>query len=1283
MSKIFALILSAVALCLTTANSQVLQLNINWDTTGVPVQVEGKSGQFFGFKGVVRNPLQPIVPIYQGQFPTDIQTNFSIVVSNATYEPFPDFEPLIENTEISDQLVFSTRITRTRSVTTGRYEFIPVIKVGNSYQRLVSATLQVVPTTNIPLNNSGRNENFQSESVLRNGQVYKMQVANPGIYRLSYSFLRDELGIAIDDIDPSQIKMLGTPGGPVPENIEDFRWDDLEEIAISVVGSEDGSFDPSDFILFYAQGPHRWDLDVTSSSFNRITNIYDNLQSYFIQVNAGSGLRLSEQESLSGGAITINSFDDYARFEEDLENILHLSFVTSGSGREWAGDAFRVARENTYTDLFQFPNLIPGTSKLRVRMALRAQVRSFFEADLEGTTYRSSFASSSGSADNVNSTYANAAVVETDAPVSNSNISVTIRFPNQFGDSQGWLDFIQLQVKRQLIMVGDQMTFRSLDAEGAETARYQLENANDQIEVWDISNPLIPKRQQFQLNGSSLQFGIPVSGIPEFIAFNRNNDFPAPEPVGEVPNQNLHALQRADALFIYPQALATEALRLAEHRTSFTGMEVATASVEAVFNEFSGGKKDPTAIRNLAKMLFDRDPNFKYLLLFGDGSFDARDIYGLGGDLIPSYQRNSFHQLFAYPSDDYFGLLSPVGSGDPFFGDLSIGVGRIPVKSLTEAAEMVDKIIHYETAPPTFGDWRNRTTFVADDEDGNLHISDADEIAVGIGNSFPQFNQDKIYLDAFPQVSTPGGQRFPAATEALNRNIFRGQMVVTYLGHGGSSGWAQERVLNVSDILSWTNYDNLPLFITATCSFTGYDDPFEVTAGEEVILSRRGAGIGLMSTVRAVFANSNAALTERALQVLFQKENGRYLPLGEVFRSAKNTASASTQNSRKFALIGDPTMTLAIPEFEVRTTELNGIPLPAAAGDTIRALDQVTLKGGVFGDDGQLITSFNGSVEITVFDKAVNFLTLGQDGGSPVFDYDLQKNILFKGRASVQEGTFSLTFVLPKDINFTFGPGKISYYARQENSELDATGAFEDFILGGTSDREINDDEGPVVDVFMNTADFVFGGLTGPDPVLLVQLEDDNGINVAGNTIGHDLEGVLNEDTKNSFILNDFYEAQLDDYTRGEVRFPLSQLEPGRYEIRVKAWDVANNSGEGFTEFVVAEDGKIALEHVLNYPNPFSDRTCFQFDHNLAGEEIEVLVQIYTISGILVKTLERSFVSDGAIRQDDCLEWDGRDEYGDQLARGVYLYRVKVRAMNVGTSTLEGESDFEKLVILK
>jgi hypothetical protein len=442
--------------------------------------------------------------------------------------------------------------------------------------------------------------------------------------------------------------------------------------------------------------------------------------------------------------------------------------------------------------------------------------------------------------------------------------------------------------------------------------------------------------------------------------------------------------------------------------------------------------------------------------------------------------------------------------------------------------------------------------------------------------------------------------------------------------------------------------------------------------------------MALMTTTRAVFANQNAVLTEKSLDALFTRQNERYPALGEAMRQAKNSSSniGITTNSRKFSLIGDPSQQLAIPRYQIRTTAIDSTPVSGQT-DTLRALQRVEVQGEVTDFNGRVLEDFNGVLYPTVFDKSIQTATLGQDDGSYAYPYQIQNNTLFRGRSSIRNGRFRFTFIVPKDINYAFGNGKISYFAAHASTRTDAAGHYERFVIGGNSRAQVNDRTGPVVEVFMNNFDFIPGSITEPDPLLLVRLSDDNGINVVGNSIGHDLEAVLDEQTQNSIVLNDFFTAALDDYRKGEARYPLADLSEGTHRIRVKAWDIANNPSEGYTEFIVASSEGIALQQVLNYPNPFTDHTCFQFDHNFANQPVEALIQIYTISGRLVKTISQSFFSDGSLRQDDCIPWDGRDDYGDRLARGVYLYKVKIRATLSGAQSIEGESTFEKLVLLK
>ena len=796
----------------------------------------------------------------------------------------------------------------------------------------------------------------------------------------------------------------------------------------------------------------------------------------------------------------------------------------------------------------------------------------------------------------------------------------------------------------------------------------------------ETTDPFQVVEQKFELSGNTALFGASSEAIREFIVFQPNSTLLTPEAIGPIENQNLHGLPALDMVIIYHPEFESEAQRLANHRKDFNQFEVGVVRIDQVQNEFASGAKDPTAIRDFIKLLYDRSPNFSICnFLFGDGSFDPRNVYGFEKDFIPTFQEDSANPIFAFPTDDYYAILEPDNNPSPLSADLNIALGRLPVNSVEEATIVVDKIINYDREANTLGDWRNKLIFVGDDEDFGRHAEEVDKIAENIDTTLSQFNLEKIYLDAFQQESTPGGTRFPEATKAFNRAIDKGALVVTYLGHGGSQGWAQERVLSLSDINAWENLERLPIFITATCSFAGYDDVQFTSGGEQLLLSPNGGAVALLTTTRAVFASRNETLTREVAKSLFSIEGNQTSSVGEAMVESKNRVSGI--NSRKFTLLGDPSQRLGIPKFTIRTTSVNGKPVNELFADTLKALQQVKITGAILNESGEVFEAFNGEIFPTIFDKPVQTSTLGQDPRSDIVDYKVQKNLLFKGKATVSKGQFEFSFVVPKDINFEFGQGKITYYAEDREQLLDAGGGFRGITIGGISDNLLTDDKGPKVEVFMNTEGFAFGGITDESPVLLVTLEDDNGINVVGNSIGHDLEGVLDEDTENTLLLNDFYEAELNDFRKGKVKFPLENIPVGRHNIRVKAWDVANNSSEGYTEFVVAESAELALEHVLNYPNPFTDRTCFQFDYNLAGAELEVMVQVFTVSGRLVKTIQQNVMADGAIRQDNCIAWDGRDDYGDRLARGVYLYRVKART--VGSDSQSRESDFEKLVILK
>jgi hypothetical protein len=825
-----------------------------------------------------------------------------------------------------------------------------------------------------------------------------------------------------------------------------------------------------------------------------------------------------------------------------------------------------------------------------------------------------------------------------------------------------------------------QLMFRDWASVGNNVAEFDITNANQGTQVWDVTDPVTPVKMQAILQGTDLRFANSCARLREYVAFNSSGL--RPTAVGKIPNQDLHGVAPVDLIIVTAQALLPQAQRLADFHRAKNNLRYAIATTDQVYNEFSSGAPDPSAIRDFVKMFYDRSASSpsdrpKYLLLFGDASFDYKDRINNNTNLVPAYENgNSLDPLGSYTSDDFFGFLDDNEdiNSTIVINQLDIGIGRIPAKNADEAKNYVDKIETYYNKE-SLGPWRNNQLFIADDEDFNLHLQDAEVLTATSQTTAPVFNITKVYLDAFKQESGAGGSRYPQANQIINNQVYNGTLIWNYSGHGGPSRLAEEVILDQDIVNSWNNTNRLPLFVTATCDFAPYDNPTINSLGENILLRAKTGGIALMTTTRVVFSFSNRIINNNYLQFALKRDSsGSYKSLGESIRAAKNyTYQTSTDiaNNRKFTLLGDPALTIAYPFLKIRTTKVNSIAVSQA--DTIRATDKVVMEGEVTNLADNLLPDFNGTVYPVVFDKIQTINTLANDPTSQVMSFQAQNNVLYKGKASVVNGKFSFSFKVPRDINYQFGNGKLSLYA--ENGSNDANGYFTNFIIGGVGTNAENDKEGPVIKAYLNDEKFVSGSITNENPVLIVKLSDSSGINTAGTGIGHDIVATLDNDNRQYFILNDFYEADLNSYQQGSIHFQLPTLTAGIHSLKIKAWDVLDNSSEYILEFNVSKDEELVLDHVLNYPNPFTTKTQFWFEHNKPNQNLQVKVQVFTLTGKVVKTIKQT-INDAGNRSTE-VDWDGRDEFGDKLGRGVYLYRLTVISIDG-----KKKEKLEKLVIL-
>lgn len=1102
-------------------------------------------------------------------------------------------------------------------------------------------------------------------SVLGQGEWYKVSVSKTGIYRITYSELQT-MGLS----NLQNVSVWGHGGKQLSFWNNQPSPDDLIQIPIWVETGNDGVFNQGDYILFFAEGPVTWAYNSQLKMFTHAIHGYAPKISYFVTTSHSNPLRVQQQPPITTAPTkSSSSFDALVYFERNDTNLIK-------SGRQWFGESFDVFTNRNFNTGLTNP-VVGDTIRVNIQTTARSGTASSYTLRLNGT----SMGSIPHTSVNLSADYSNFVSLTNrtfTALLPTGQAQLELQFNKPSPTAKGWLDFITVNARQNLQASTSQLHFRDVRTVGTGAiSEFSITTTLNDIAVWDISSFFQPRRLSISSISNGVSFRDETGSIKEYVAFTPSQAF-AVEMVGTVPNQNIHAQALPQMVIVAHPNFLSHAQELAQIHSENSGLVSLVVTTEQVYNEFSGGNVDVGAIRNLMRMFYQRSTNDedrpKYLLLFGDGSYDNLSQNLTNTNYIPTFQSaNSINGGASFVTDDFFGLLD-LNEGEAT-GLMDIGVGRIPASSRADADAAIAKIRSY-LSPSSFGSWHNLLSFMADDQDGNEHMRQADDIAKFVENNYPQYNIEKIYFDAYPQITTAQGHRYPDVTNAINNRANLGALIMNYTGHANARWLAHEKVLMVTDIQSWRNFNRLPLFITATCEYSRFDDFSLKSAGEHVLFSPKGGGIALVSTTRVVYSYPNFILNQNFFQTVFSRNPqeldtpwGGYYTLGEVVRLTKNLTGGD--NKRSFMLLGDPALRLHYPTGQMDISEINSNPI-SVQFDTLKALDRIEIKG--IAQAGRNATIENGEAQLTLFDKERTVTTLTNDGGNP-FTFKTRENVIYKGRSSVIDGQFRAEFIIPKDINYSFGTGRFSMYAT--NGTVASNGYFEDFIVGGISTNPINDTEGPSIKIFMNDSKFVSGGTTDPNPKLLVMLTDSSGINTTGIGIGHDLTATISGATTRTVILNEHYQADVDNFRSGKAQFQLINLEKGTHTVRVKAWDVFNNSSEAEIDFVVRSDEKLELTHVLNYPNPFTNNTAFFFEHNQPFESMDVSIQIFSPSGKIVKTINQPTVANNGYRIGP-IPWDGLDDFGDRIGRGVYFYRLRVRLSNGKYAEA-----YQKLVILK
>lgn len=1090
---------------------------------------------------------------------------------------------------------------------------------------------------------------YSSQSVLSGGKWFKLGIVNTGIHKLDYDYITS-LGVDPSSIDVNKIGIFGNYVGMLSEGNLTEKADDLQENSIQTIGMEDGSFDVEDYILFYAQNQEQWEFNKYTYRFDYFKNIYADTVYYFFTPDMGSKKVLQTEESLNDvPTVTATSFVDYLSHEKDLVNLMF-------SGKEWFGESLTLLNpEITFTH--NIPNLI--TDKpifMKFDIVARAYENSSFSVFVnDRLAIDSTRLSSVDPSSEV--VYARQATRSVTFLSQENTLQIKPIYKTEMSSATAWINYYVLNFERELIFDNGQMQFRqpAVTAHGS-ISKFEIRTNSQDFKIWDITDNHNPKNINFNSNANLVDFILTANGLREFVIFD-NTVFYEPVDYKVIEYQNLHGINSVDFVIISPDEFRPQAERLAEIHSVHDGLNTIVVSPESIYNEFSSGSQDISAIRDFMRMLYKKEA-FKngpgYLLMFGDGSVDYKHRIHGNTNFVPTYEsQESLKATQSFVTDDYFGLLDD-DEGVACSGVLDIGIGRFPIKNIQEAEIAVNKIENYlKRDSETLNNWTKSICFIADDGDNNLHFRQVElELAPIVDTLNDGIDIKKIYSDSYAKIQVPGGYRFPDVNNRINDQVENGALIVNYTGHGGLIGWSEELILNVPMINSFNNYNNLPLFITATCEFSRFDNPEFCSAGEYVFLNETGGGIALLTTTRLAYAAANIIVNKRIYNNLLEREDGSVPRLGDMIRMAKNPSS---DNFLNFTLLGDPALRLAFPEKEIETQLINSKSV-IGSPDTIMALMEVNVEGIIKKQNGEVDANFSGYIYPVVYDKASQYQTLGNTSGSHSADFEVEDKILYKGKSTVKNGEFSFTFLVPKDISYNYGFGKISYYAYDTINFVDAWGGYRNIVIGGLNDEIVDNGQGPDISLFMNNRDFVNGGEVENDLLLIADLFDENGINSTGNGLGRDIVATIDDNYSGSINLNENYNSDIDTYKKGSLAFDIGELEIGWHTLSLKAWDLMNNSTTQTIEFYVGNEDAPVLSGVYNYPNPFKTETTFTFNYNGTTDIKNIEIEIFDIRGQFITSLSLNDNDSNYLNTD--IVWNGSDHNGNILSKGIFLYNI-------------------------
>lgn len=1102
---------------------------------------------------------------------------------------------------------------------------------------------------------------YADTSRLATGKWVKVAVNESGIYQITAS---DASKWGFNDL--SRVRVFGYGGEQLNDTLRVEKFlDDLPQVPVLRSG---------DRILFYAQGPLSWFWSNSFQVYRQRQHPYATQGYYFITDSSGIDDLTPSKSSTTPEGNVVTTFLERTCHEQELIN-------PGETGRVLLGEDF--TNNNSQSFKFTLDGLVDGST---VMVLTRFAAKTINASSKVSFKYNGNNIAGENNIDAVNKEdpshyHYNAITTRKTFELSGTKeLTYTIGYTPGGTVNLARLDFITVNYERALDLSGKSSLLFGLRTR--EPSQYEISGASTNTRVWDLTKKEAPVEMNLVVDGNKARFSLDNAARHDLIAFNDNGTFPSPSLVGTIDNQSIHGSPIPDMIILAPSEFIPQAQQLASMHEELDSMRVMVLDHNKVFNEFSSGTPDAAAYRLMCKYFYDRGTDNQghklgYLLLFGNGYCDNRRISNaaktlnypmllvwesVDEDMLNPSKTYSCNEMQSYTSDDFFGQLQDNSFLGKTNATLEIAVGRIPARSTSAASIAVNKIIKYVTEAD-YGNWKNTMLAVADnidDNNSNHWVHGESVVETVMANGGEHVNFTRVFLDNFEEKSDGSGSKFPDARKKMYKTLTEGTLWWNYSGHGGPSGWTGDGLMVTSDIENNLFYSHQPILFAATCEFSRHDGT-NPSGGENVFFNPNGGCVAMICPPRLVYMSNNRYLNITAATKMYERDSiGQVMRLGDLLVYSKNNTNDNSDNSLRYHLYGDPAMRPAMPQLKAVIDKINGNDIDPDNMPVFEARQTMAITGHIENLAGVKQTNFNGLIESTLFDceKSVSFV----DNNDNVYTYEERQNKLALNVNRVNNGEFAMNITIPSEVTVNYDnyrPSLVSLYAYDSEHKIEAAGSCDDFYIYGYDETVVADTVGPdISSMGLNSTNFKDGDNVNDSPLFIATVSDESGINFSNAGIGHTMTLTLDGITTFSDVSSYYTAVEAETGSAGTINYALSELSNGHHTLKLKVWDVFNNSSEKTITFNVMSGLKPEIDEIKAYPNPASTSTTFLVTHNRPEATVTITIEVFNLMGQRVWSTTQSGRS--SMFAAFPITWDLSDYSGSRLARGIYLYKATI-----------------------